>query len=262
MVIKIFDEKFKIRVSLFIRQILEFDAISLGFVKNNGEANINAFLNKLIPNLLKLKKEQRSAVLELAKKSAYIKIGKPEDIDNMVCDLIAIHDSVYFNDEEHDDCLETVWIRPTKENISVFDEIIESETEITGLDKSNYIRNMLNEYSRFPKYKKEQIAFMDECHITLVARDTKQVLKFRYENQLKSAYVFGCVYDYLQEQGNYVLCYDMTSNIICRYQISEISALNLLNKKHKPSEKIATLCKEYLEQAMWISDEIIEVEEE
>ena len=74
MVIKIFDEKFKIRVSLFIRQILEFDAISLGFVKNNGEANINAFLNKLIPNLLKLKKEQRNEVLELAKKSDYIKI--------------------------------------------------------------------------------------------------------------------------------------------------------------------------------------------
>ena len=259
---KIFDEKFKIRVSLFLRQILEYDAISLGFVKSNGEANINSFLNKLIPNLLKLKKEQRKAVLELAKKSDYIKPSKPENVDNMVCDLIAIHDLVYFNDEEHDDCSETIWIRPTKENLGIFDEIIDSETEITRLDKSAYIRNMLNEYSRFPKYKKEQMVFMDECRITLVARDTRQMLKFRYENQLKSAYVFACVYDYLQEQGNYVLCYDMASNIICRYQISEISALNLLNKKCKPSEKILNLCKEYFEKAMWINDEIIEVEEE
>lgn len=246
---------------MFVRQILEYDAISLGFIKNDGNANINAFLNKLIPNLLKLKKEQREVVLELAKKSDYIKLSKPENVDNMVCDLIAIHDAVYFNDEEHEEYSETVWIRPTKENVSVFDEIIDSETEITGLDKSVYIRNMLNEYSRFPKYKKEQIAFMDECHITLVARETGRILKFRYKNQLKSAYVFACVYDYLQEQGNYILCYDMTSNIICRYQISEIAALNLISRKYKPDEKILNLCREYSELAMWINDEIIEVEE-
>ena len=57
--IKIFDEKFKIRVSLFIKETIDRDAKAFNFVKENGEANYNLFLNKLIPNLVKLNKDRR-----------------------------------------------------------------------------------------------------------------------------------------------------------------------------------------------------------
>ena len=43
-------DKIKIKVSLFVANILENDALRFGFLKN-GNSNKNALLNKLIPRL-------------------------------------------------------------------------------------------------------------------------------------------------------------------------------------------------------------------
>ena len=61
-------------------------------------------------------------------------------------------DRVYFSDEELNLLEETVWLRPTKENLGLFDEIEESESKITGQSTSVYIRGLLNEYVRLPEY--------------------------------------------------------------------------------------------------------------
>ena len=55
---------------------------------------------------------------------------------------------------------------------------------------------------------------------------------------------------------------DIERKIICRYQISEIYALHLLDKKYKPSETLQNACKKYENDALWVDDEIIEWEEE
>ena len=117
----------------------------------------------------------------------------------------------------------------------------------------------MNEFSRLPRYKKEQITFQEESEKTLLARDSGRELKFRYENEIHRAFVFACVYNYLQEQGNYVLCYDIGLNIICRYQISEITALHVLDKKYKPSDIVRELCNRYAEEGLWLDDEVLEV---
>lgn len=257
--IEIFDEKFKIRVSDFLRQTLELDAVAFNFTKSNGEGNLNAYLNKLIPNLLKLKKERRLEILNYAKQELGIEDAETADAENIINGLNSIFEKIYFSDVELDDLSHVIWIRPNKENVAVFDEIMESETEITGLETSVYIRNLLNEYSRLPRYKKEQIAFDEECDITLQARDSGRILKFRYEGELRRAFVFGCVYNYLEEQGNYFLCCDIGLKIICRYQISEVNALHLLDKKYKPSVGLIEHCKKYYDEGLWLDDEIIEI---
>lgn len=257
--IKIFDEKFKIRVSDFLRQTLELDAVAFNFTKSNGEGNLNAYLNKLIPNLLKLKKERRFEIRNYAKQKLGIEDAENMEAENIINGLNLIFEKIYFSDVELDELTHVIWIRPAKENIAVFDEIMESETEITGTETSVYIRNLLNEYSRLPRYKKEQIAFDEECSITLQARDSGKILKFRYEGELHRAFVFGCVYNYLEEQGNYFLCYDIGLNIICRYQISEVIALHLLDKKYKPADSLIERCKKYYDDGAWLNDEIIEI---
>ncbi len=261
-VIKIFDEKFKIRVSDFLKETLDLDAKSFGFVKENGEANFNLFLNKLIPNLLELKKERRAKILDYAINSFEIDENDYSKAEDIINGLNSEYDEIYFTDAELDKLNQVIWIRPAKENLAAFDEIMENETEITGLDASSYIRNMLNEFSRFPRYKKEQITFSKECEMTCLARESGRVLKFRYDNELKRAYVFACVYDYLSSQGNYILCYDIERRIICRYQISEIYALHLLDKKYKASEALKAECIRYENEALWLDDEIVEWEEE
>ena len=261
-VVEIFDEKFKIRVSDFLKETLDLDAKAFNFVKENGEANFNLFLNKLIPNLLELKKERRTKILYYAKNALKLEEDDLTKTEEIINGLNSIYDEIYFTDAELDKLNQVVWIRPTDITLPVFDEIMESETEITGLDASSYIRNMLNEFSRFPRYKKEQITFSKECELTCLARESGRVLKFRYDGELKRAYVFACVYDYLASQGNYILCYDIERKIICRYQISEIYALHLLDKKYKPSEALQNACKKYENDALWVDDEIIEWEEE
>lgn len=258
-VIEILDEKIKVRVSDFLRQTLELDAIAFNFIKTNGEANLNLFLNKLIPNLLLLKKARREEILEYAKEQFDIAEDEADFTEKIVNGLNTIFESIYFSDSELDELTQVIWIRPSNDNRAVFDEIIESETEITGLEPSVYIRNLLNEFSRLPRYKKEQITFQEESEKTLLARDSGRELKFRYENEIHRAFVFACVYNYLQEQGNYVLCYDIGLNIICRYQISEITALHVLDKKYKPSDIVRELCNRYAEEGLWLDDEVLEV---
>ena len=260
--IKILDEKFKIRISLFLRQTLELDAIDYNFVKTDGKPNLNSFLNKLIPNLLKLKKIRRKRIFSSVANVFGIPNNDMAGAEKLIYELNAIYDEVYFSDAELNELSEVVWIRPTKDNIAIFDEIQDSETQITGLDMSSYLRTLLNEFARFPKYKKEQIVFLDECAITLRARNHANILKFRYEGDLRRAYVFGCVYDYLNEQGNYILCLDLTLNIICRYQVCEMEALHILDRKYRPSSKITGLCQKYVNEALWIDDYVLEIGEE
>ena len=252
-----FDEKFKIRISVFLRETLELDALAFNFVKKNNEANLNSFLNKLIPNLLDLKKERREMILDYAKDVLDIPKTDLYMAEKMINNLNSIFDEIYFSDVELDNLKETIWIRPTKENLSVFDEICDSETEITRMDKSTYIRTLLNEFSRFPKYKKQQIVFNDECDLTLEAKDSHRILKFRSDGDIHKAFVFDCVYSYLKEQGNYILCYDIGRNIICRYEISEITALHLLNEKYVPSEEIMEILEQYRYEGLWMNDEVI-----
>lgn len=258
-VIIIFDEKFKVRVSKFLRQTLELDAMIFNYIKTDGDANINGYLNRLIPNLLQLKKERRIEIMRFAKDRFGIQDEEIANAEGIINELNTIFENIYFSDAELTELSEEIWIRPSKENIAVFDEISESETELTALETSVYIRNLLNEYCRLPRYKKEQIAFSSECEITLQARDSGRVLQFRYENELHKAYVFGCLYNYLEEQGNYILCYDINLNIICRYQISEIQAIKLLEKKYKPNDKLLNLCQQYHDEGLWLEDEIIEL---
>ena len=197
--------------------------------------------------------------MEYAKNEFNTETLKAEEAEKIINGLSTLFERIYFSDDELDELSETIWIRPTKGNIPVFDEIMENETEITGLEMSVYIRGLLNEYSRLPRYKKEQIVFTEECSITLCARDNEKILKFRYEGELHRAFVFSCVYNYLEEQGNFFLCFDIGKNIICRYQISEVDALHVLDKKYNPSDAILKLCQKYYDDGMWINDEIIEI---
>ncbi len=172
------------------------------------------------------------------------------------------YDSLCFGDRDNDKLRQNLWIRPSSENLAIFDEIAESETRITGQDLSSYLRNMLDEYTNLLEFKREQIVFMEEGRLAILARDSGRILKFRYENEIKRTYVFACVYSYLNEHGNYLLCFDLGRRIICRYQLSEIRALHIIKEKYQPSEKLVSLCKRYEAEALWLDDEIIEWEGE
>lgn len=253
------DEKIKINISVSLREILLYDAVAFGIIKSNGEGNMNGLLNKLVPNLLMLKKKHRAESLHQVQKVVPEAMLCTEDAERVIHSTNSAFQDTYFAEENKEKIPCVVWIRPSNENIKVFDEIIESETEISGIETATYIRRLLGEYARFPLYKREQIVFTEECNMAMQARDGQKILKFRYEGEIHRVFVFACVNTYLRDQANYLLCYDIGRNIICRYGINEITALHLLEKKYKPTEEIIGLCNKYYDDALWLEDEVIEV---
>lgn len=150
-------DKIKVRISSFIALIIDNDAQSWGFVKSDDTSNKNAFLNKLIPNMVALRKERREEIRDLLENDY-----QRDDAEKVYECVNTVIDQVYFRDEELDNLTEDVWIRPDKEHLSIFDEIKAEELAVTMLDMSTYIRGLLNEYVRLPQYKRQQILFRDE----------------------------------------------------------------------------------------------------
>ncbi len=54
-------DKFKVKISSFVVNILENDALRFGFTKNN-KSNKNALLNKLILTLVEVRKARRNEI--------------------------------------------------------------------------------------------------------------------------------------------------------------------------------------------------------
>lgn len=197
--------KIKIKISSFVANILENDALRFGFTKNN-KSNKNALLNKLIPILVEVRKARRNAI-EYVLKEEY----RRKDSENIYNAVNTVIDKVYFSDAELNVLDEYIWIRPSKETINTYDEIETSETIITAQEISVYIRGLLNEYSRFPQYKREMLVFDRELDIFSDACLTCNILHFRDKqtNKRYKAFAFNYYYGYLYDQTNYCVIYDI-----------------------------------------------------
>ena len=248
-------DKIKVKVSEFVANILENDAFRFGFVKN-GKSNKNALLNKLIPTLLEVKKARRSEIEEILKYE-YNK----RDAEKIYDAINIVIDKVYFNDEELNRLVEDIWIRPAKDKITVFDEIKRSELEITELDLSSYIRNMLNEYSKLPQYKREALVFDEEFEIFADACHSHQIIHFtdKETKEKYRAFAFDYYQGYSYEQENYCIIYDIGKKRIIALELHKIDNIYAIKKKFKPSESLVETLQNYLDSFKF--DKVIDVED-
>ncbi|MCM1533416.1 MAG: WYL domain-containing protein [Corallococcus sp.] len=230
----------KVRISNFVSLIIENDAQLWGFVKSDDTSNKNALLNKLIPNMLEIRKERRERIRDILENRYQRK--NAEDIyecANMVID------EVYFRDEELDNLKDTVWIRPTKDSVAAFDEIESEELTISALDMSTYIRGLLNEYARLPQYKRQDVVFRKENLLISETYATDRVLRFWYEDERYKVFVFRQVYQYTLNQRNYIVAYDLERQEISSFFIEKIKDPYLLKKKFRPSFDLLEVLQDY-----------------
>ncbi len=234
-------DKIKVKVSSFVADILDNDAARFGFIKN-GKANKNALLNKLIPTLVEVRKAKRNEIEHVLKNEYNREDG--EDIYNAVNTVM---DRVYFNDEELNILDEYIWIRPSKEKISAYDEIETSETLITAQEIPVYIRGLLNEYSRLPQYKREVLTFDEELDVFAEACYTHRIVHFRdrESNERYKAFAFHYYYGYLYDQTNYCVIYDIEDKTIKAIPLHKIQDIYLIKQKYKPSEQLIAQLQEY-----------------
>ena len=198
-------DKIKIKVSSFVANILENDALRFGFVKND-KSNKNALLNKLIPTLVEIKKFRR-----LETERILLCEYNRQDAESIFNAVNTINDRVFFKDEELNCLDEYIWIRPTKEKMVYFDEIESFETHITAQETAVYIRGLLNEYSRLPQYKREVLVFDEEIDEFSKACGSGNIFHYRdrYDNVKHTVYAFDYYYGYLYNQENLCVLYDL-----------------------------------------------------
>ncbi len=234
-------DKIKIKVSSFVANILENDTLRFGFIKNE-KSNKNALLNKLIPTLVELRKTRRREI-ENVLKNEYNR----EDGENIYNAVNTVMDKVYFNDEELNVLEEYIWIRPSKEKIFTYDEIETSEILITAQEIPVYIRGLLNEYSRFPQYKREALVFDSELDVFSEACYTHQIVHFRNKesNERYKAFAFNYYYGYLYDQTNYCVVYDISNRTIKSIPLHKIQDIYMIKQKYKPSEQLIERLQEY-----------------
>lgn len=249
-------DKIKVKISSFVANILENDALCFGFIKND-KSNKNALLNKLIPTLVEVRKARRNEI-ENVLKTEY----QREDTENIYNAVNTVIDKVYFNDAELNILDEYVWIRPSKETIHVYDEIETSEIFITAQELSVYIRGLLNEYSRFPQYKREMLVFDKEFDVFSDACYTRNILHFRYKETGKryKAFAFNYCYGYLYDQTNYCIIYDINEKKIRAIPLSSIQDIYMIKQKYKPSKELVETLQEFCDDCNF-ENEIIMGEE-
>lgn len=227
-------DKIKVKVSSFVASILESDARYFGFIKN-GNANRNALLNKLIPTLVAVRKERRNEI-EYILKNQYNR----DDSEKIYEAVNTVIDKVYFNNEGLMSLDEYIWIRPSKETISIYDEIESSETLITAQTVPEYIRGLLNEYVRLPLYKREMFIFDNELDIFDSACDTHRIIHFRDKNTNTryKAFAFNYCYGYIYDQTNYCIFYDINRDKIKSIPLYRIQDIYMIKQKYSPSEQL------------------------
>lgn len=250
-------DKIKVKVSLFVANILENDALRFGFMKN-GNSNKNALLNKLIPTLVEVRKARRNEIEDILKNEY-----NREDSESIYNAVNTVINRVYFDDEELNVLDEYIWIRPSKETIAAYDEIETSETLITAQEVPVYIRGLLNEYSRLPQYKREILTFDRELKIFADACDTRQILHFKDKetDERYKAFAFGYYYGYLYDQTNYCIIYDIHNKILKAIPLYRIQDIYTIKQKYKPSERLLEQLQEYVDNCDFQAEISVGVDE-
>lgn len=244
-------DKIKVRVSSFVLLIIENDAQRFGFIKNDDTPNKNGLLNKLIPNLLILRKKRREKI-----RRTLSDMGKTntEEIYEAVNQVI---DEVYFDNADIHTLDEDLWILPTRQSETAFDEIYESEMNITSLSLTEYIRGLLNEYALLPQYKREAFVFLTEIDLIQSTCETGQILHFYFDGEKYKFFPFQHMYGFLYDQTNYLIGYDIVRKQIRSFPIAWLDKLYALKNKFRPSNDLIEKLQNYLNEYRYGSDNIV-----
>jgi predicted DNA-binding transcriptional regulator YafY len=142
-----------------------------------------------------------------------------------------------------------------------FDEIEDSELEIAALDMSSYIRGLLNEYSRLPKYNRQEIVFKREIELINNACEEYNILCFRYDENIYKVFAYWHLYDWAGDNSDYLVAYDIETKEISCFFIEKIVNPYLLNKKYNPSQRLLDALQDYVENEEYDLDSVVNFEE-
>lgn len=251
------NDKIKVRITSFLSLMLTNDALAFEFIKKDSSPNMNAFMNKLIPNLFYIRKQRREQIkheIQHLKTTPYY-----DDLEQISISLDSVITQVFFSYEFDEPLDEELWIRPTSETLPIFDEIYHEETAITTLEMSAYIRNLLEEYARLPLYKREHLTFKKEDDLMAEAYYTDKMVSLTYDDVRYKVSMLKRMFGFMYNQSNYVLCYDPQNNVIKSFSLYKIKNPYIINQPAQVSDTVLTELDEIIDSHSFIEQETFKI---
>lgn len=168
-------------------------------------------------------------------------------------------DSIYFGDEELNYLTRSIWFRPHKNLEKCITEIEESELKITLISLSQYIRSLLNEYARLPRYKRCELILHHE--IDLIKQCIADDLNVTFIYDKLSKYTIN-PYHYtfvMFEERNILVGYDINKGEIRSFDVSKISKADYTGQSLPLSMEIMDKLEDYCDNMYYIDNKIIKV---
>ena len=197
--------KLSIRISESVYCQILADVEDFNFRKTNGEKNLNAFMNQLLPNLILYRIKKRKSLRSYLEKyySHCIIEQYKEKVFNDMDDLF---DKNYF-----DDILECyherrLHFRLNKSNIIKLQDFF-NELTLLNENKTTYLRNLLNEYADMRKDKREEVCFQEELDNIELAIQNKVSIYCYFQDQYVSLVPIDLILSY-KDNSIYLIALD------------------------------------------------------
>ncbi|MFI3229067.1 MAG: hypothetical protein R3Y23_02750 [Bacillota bacterium] len=247
-------DKLRIRISDFVDTILYNDTQAFGFIKSDESANTNAFINKLLPCLLTIRKRRRQVIHDSI--DTALEFHDDNLTERLRSYIDTIIDDVYFKENYFKDLNRSIWIRPNKNTMVKFDEIIDYETYITQQDTTTCIRNMLNEYAILPQFKREKIVFSEELELLRLSYHEDRGVGIEYNGEKLAVVVVYFVTGYTYDQNNYVFCFDLASKAIRVLLLHKIKRVYLSDEYYNIDQKISDRLRKIIDEQSFVTTEL------
>ena len=217
-------------------QDLNNDIISFEFYKKNGEANRNGFLNTLLKNYFSIYDEKVSEEIDRYEKVIKNHVFNEAKATDLINELLS--SSKYFSFQKSDTLDSPISIKLSNSNYNIY-RIIESKY-LNYQSVSSFFRNMIESYLELPKYKREQIIYLDTFELISEAiKDSRKIRLFTKSGA--DRLVMPCIISTNKEElFNYLLCFTESKNdclVVNSFHLSKIDSVFLLKEKFNLKEE-------------------------
>ena len=201
----ILPDKFKIRISHFAYLTIIHDCKIFKCVKKDGSPNISSFINHLLPTLLKKREALHKKIKHKLINSKVLKPIASKDSNYLLGELETILDIPISTDYLLDELSEEIWIRPDKNTNLMYEKIWNIELAKYGLDFSQYMRFLLNDYCSLQQFKREELFFYKTLEYVRKITQKKNAIDVKIEDRYLTILPIEFYSDYLNTDMTYLI---------------------------------------------------------
>ena len=166
-------EKIKINLTNKMLNDLTNDMLTFEYTKKDGQINKNGFLNTLLKNYFSIYDAEATEQIEKYRKIVKNHMFQENKANELINDLLTSSKFFSFNKQDAFDT--SISFKLANSNHNIF-KIIESKY-LNYQSISSFFRNLIDSYLALPKYKREQIIYLQTYELLMDAISDKRKIK-------------------------------------------------------------------------------------